>query len=218
MGAKCLFRIQINEYYNSAQVHKELQRRVEAHTGRRVGPWQVSAQQYGSKGNVRPPVVVFTTSEEPEKRYFLTGKHAIETDDGLSALLSKIPALTPTQSFMVKGIEYDLVDFTVRVGMVFEKSGPTSNVVEIGYLPCSIVDNCVGLITELMDKIAAPLVAPQDSRQDSQANAAAETNYEFRLVPDDFQKVEGLANTPFSMRHTAMLYSAMLYLNLFNKR
>mmetsp|Transcript_8372 Transcript_8372/g.37439 ORF Transcript_8372/g.37439 Transcript_8372/m.37439 type:complete len:200 (+) Transcript_8372:261-860(+) len=175
---------------------------------------------------------------------FLTGKHAIETDDGLSALLSKIPALTPTQSFMVKGIEYDLVDFTVRVvsfrgsrrgfgwrhdliavflydgyqGMVFEKSGPTSNVVEIGYLPCSIVDNCVGLITELMDKIAAPLVAPQDSRQDSQANAAAETNYEFRLVPDDFQKVEGLANTPFSMRHTAMLYSAMLYLNLFNKR
>jgi len=209
MGARCLFRIQIHEYYNSAQVHKELQRRVEAHTGRRVGRWQVSTQQYVSKGNVRPPIVVFTTSEEPNSRYLLTGKHVIATDDGLSALLSKIPALTPKQSFMVKGTEYDLVDFTVRVGMVFEKSGPTSPVVEIGYLPCSVVDNCVGLITELMEKIAAPLVAPQDSRQDSQATAAAETNYKFTLVADDFQKVEGLADMPFSMRHTALLYLIM---------
>mmetsp|Transcript_3719 Transcript_3719/g.11091 ORF Transcript_3719/g.11091 Transcript_3719/m.11091 type:complete len:217 (+) Transcript_3719:201-851(+) len=210
MGAKCLFTINGDEK-SSSQASRELQRRVEAHTGRRVGQWSASSIKYHSRGNVRQPAIyVFKTSEESDSCFVATGTTVIEADDGFTALMEKIQWTSLKAPKSVRGLEYDLADFRLRVGMYHINNNSAVAIVEIEYRPCSVVKDCNKLITELMEKIASPLVAQPDSGQDSQANAAADMSFGFTPVTEDFDKYADINSRSFTAKHSALLYLRLM--------
>lgn len=103
------------EKTKASQAERELQRRVEAHTGRRISDWKASCTSYLPRDANRQPVVVAVLSEKPYSRFVATGKTITETDHGFDALLDKVKSYTRKSQAYAKGVEYDLADFRTRV-------------------------------------------------------------------------------------------------------
>lgn len=190
---------------------REIIRRVEAHTGRKVGDWQVSSAVYATPDKKRPQIEVFSFSDVESKRYILFNSVVTEADPGFEQFMKKMSAYQHRYTRVIKGTEYDFVDFCVRVGLTFDRhTAPTGVVVEIEYRPCPMAADCELLIAELMEKIAAPLVPPPQTNGDASISAAATTAYNYNRVECDMSKVNITDFCPFSMRSAAILYAKLL--------
>lgn len=196
---------------------RELVRRVEAHTGRKTGAWDVQYSQYSASGK-RPPLELLYSTETPDRRVAMFGTRVLEAEDGLSTQLQKLAAYAPRVVRSLRGAEYDFVDFRVRVGLIMDRAASGSGVaVEIEYAPCQVATDCTALISELMDRIAAALVPPPQAGQDSQATKAASTNFRFVRVDVDFAKYLPKESKFFTIRHSMLLYR-QLFADLANDK
>lgn len=192
-------------------VQREIIRRVEAHTGRRTGNWEVTISSHSSPDKKRPTIQIITLSSQPKRIYILAGIILTDTEPAFVALMRKISAYAPKTSRSVRGVLYDFADFGVAVGMSFDKHGsPTGVIVEIEYRPCAATSECEQLIGDLMEKIAAPLVPPPQASQDPAVSVAATTAYNYGRVMLDGKKVAAKDLVPFSTRTTALLYAKLL--------
>lgn len=204
-------------------VEREIIRRVEAHTGRKTGTWDVSVSFHAAPQRKRgasdqaqshPPIEIVSLSSQPKKIYLLAGNLIVETEPAFVPMMRKISIYAPKVSRSVRGATYDFVDFAVSVGMSFDKHGSaTGVVVEIEYRPCPITTECEKLIGELMEKIAAPLVPPPPpphATQDREVSAAATTAYNYTRVEVDSAKVSAKDLVPFSNVTSALLYAKLL--------
>lgn len=190
---------------------REIIRRVEAHTGRKVGDWQVSSTVYATPDKKRSQIEVVSFSDIGSKRYVLFNSIVTETDPGFEQFMKKMSAYQHRYTRMIKGSEYDFVDFCVRVGLAFDRhTAPTGVVVEIEYRPCPMATDCELLIGELMEKIAAPLVPPPQMNGDASISAAATTAYNYKRVECDTSNVNAKDFCPFSLRSAAILYAKLL--------
>ncbi len=200
-----LFKVLL-ENTTAAIAEREIVRRVEAHTGRRTGSWEVQYAQYATPDK-RPTLEILSSSENPERRVVMFGPRVLEGEEALPTQLQKLATYSPRAMRTIRGAEYDFVDFRVRVGLVFDKNNAASGVaVEIEYAPCLVADDCTALITELMERIAASLVPPPQAGQDSLATKAATTNFKFSRVEVDFKKHLQLEKPYFTLRHSMLLY------------
>lgn len=184
---------------------------MEAHTGRKVGEWQVTFAVYATPDKKRPQIEVMSFSDIDSKRYILFNSIVTETDPGFEQFMKKMSAYDHRLTRTIKGNEYDFVDFCVRVGLAFDRhNAPTGVVVEIEYRPCPMAADCELLIAELMEKIAAPLVPPPQTNGDVSINAAATTAYSYRRVECDMSRVNVKDFCPFSLRSASILYAKLL--------
>lgn len=190
---------------------REIIRRVEAHTGRKVGDWEVSSAMYAMADKKRPPIEVVSFSDVESRLFVLVNSVLTETDHGFLQVVRKISAYQPRLMRTIKGSEYDFVDFCVRVGLAFDRhNAATGVVVEIEYRPCPVTEDCERLIGELMERIAAPLVPPPQTGTDPSVNVAATTAYSYKRVELEAAKVPKDDLMPFSNRTGALLYAKML--------
>lgn len=210
MGAKCLYNIGLERGAGPAAVEKELVRRVMAHTGRRVGAWEVTCTAMNAADKKRPSLEIVSMSDALERRFVVSQGMVSEVGEGFPSLLKKVSKYEQRSSRAVRGAAFDFVDLIVRVGLSFDKGAPSGVVFEIEYLPCNYADDCADLVREFMSKIAAPLVPPPQAGQDSSVNDAASTCYTYERVTADMAKL--LPNEPraFSHRHAAVLYVKLL--------
>lgn len=194
----------------AAMAEREIVRRVEAHTGRKVGPWEVSCALFTVPDKKRESMVIATLSEVPERRFILTHGVITEAGAGFPALVRKMSASVPKMTQTIRGAEYDFVDFCVRVGLSFDRHNAACGVVvEIEYRPCLVAPDCADLIGELMERIAAPLVPPPQAGQDPIANAAATTAFTYKRIEVDPEGPPKDTGT-FSSRSSALLYIKLL--------
>lgn len=152
-----------------------------------------------------------TLPDVPNRIYFISPPLVTEADPALIPLMRRICSYTPKFNLCARGEQYDFVDFSVRVGMSFDRHGSAKRViVEIEYQPCSFADDCENLIAELMQRIAAPLVPPPQVNQDPGVGAAAGTTYKCDRVQIDANIYNPKDLTPFSYRSEALLYAKLL--------
>lgn len=192
-------------------VEREIVRRVEAHTGRKSGRWEVVVSVYGPEEKKRAPIEAVTFSDVKNRVFILLPSMVTEVEPSMLPLMSKISPFKLRTKRAVRGDEYDFEDFCVRVGVSFDRhNSPAGVVVEIEYRPCGSVAQCGGLITELMELIVAPLVPPPHPGQDPSINAAATNQYTYEAVKLDEKKVPPTDLNPFSHRTSAWLYASLL--------
>lgn len=159
----------------------------------------------------RPPLEIISTSEVPERRAVIMSGNLLEVEDGFPSLIQKLAAYSVKATRSIKGAEYDFVDFKVRVGLSFDKNNaPNGVAVEIEYAPCLVVDDCQGLIMELMERIAAALVPPPQAGQDSLATKAATTKFSYKRVEVDVKKMLPREGAYFSVKQSMLLYKKLL--------
>lgn len=189
---------------------REIMRRVEAHTGRNRGKWEVDVAEYGpAQDKTKRPVHAVTFSDTTSVFLVLAPKTVTEVEKSMLNIMRKISPFQSRIKRSVRGNEYDFEDFRVRVGLSFDRHGNSSGVVvEIEYLPCNTVSECEGLINVLMARIAAPLVPPPQASQDFAVNEAATTSYSYNKVKLDEQV--RITETPAVLNRIA----ALLYANL----
>lgn len=191
-------------------VEREIIRRVEAHTGRKVGTWQVALALHATPDKKRPTVEIVTLPEV-DKMFVISNNLITEAETPFVSLIRKISTYAQKSSRQIKGTEYDFVDFAVKVGMSFDKHGSTKGVVvEIEYRPCPVTADCEQLIGELMERVAAPLVPPPQAGQDPAVSVAATTAYNFMRIEVDPKKFNVKDLVPFTKRTEALLYAKLL--------
>lgn len=210
MGAKCLFSIGLERGTGPAGVEKELVRRVMAHTGRRLGNWEVTCTAMTAADRKRPMLEIVSMSSALERRFVVSEGMVAEVGEGFPALLKKIPKYEQRSTRAIRGATFDFVDLVVSVGLSFDKGSPAGVVVEIEYRPCEYSEDCAELVEELMGKIAAPLVPPPQAGQDSSVNDVASTCYTYERVTADMAKLLPKEPRAFSHRHAAVLYVKLL--------
>lgn len=186
-----------------------MERRIQAHTGRRTGVWEVSCAAFGVSDKKKPPIHVVSTSDTPGQRIVVTSEMVVEVGEGFSPLLRKISRYEQRSLRSVRGHTYDFVDLVIRIGHSFDKSSPVDVVVEIEYRPCLIVEDCESLVDEMMKRITAPLIPPQVG-QDRMANAVAAQAYTFERVIVDVSKALPGNSPLYSDRHAALHYIKVL--------
>lgn len=210
MGAKCIYDIAI-ENSSPSMAEREIIRRVEAHTGRRVDDWQISCSIYSTTDKKRPSLEVVSFSDVESKLYTRFNGMIMESDHGFLNVIRKMSGYQVRSTRTIKGTEYDFVDFCVRVGLVFDRhTSPKGVVVEIEYRPCPVTVDCERLIGELMERIAAPLVPPPQTSGDPSVSAAATTAYNYNRLELDMARVNPKDLSPFSHRTAAILYAKLL--------
>eukprot|EP00177_Eucheuma_denticulatum_P002075 GFKZ01003710.1.p1 GENE.GFKZ01003710.1~~GFKZ01003710.1.p1 ORF type:complete len:212 (-),score=28.94 GFKZ01003710.1:279-914(-) len=210
MGAKCIYDIAI-ENTSASMAEREIIRRVEAHTGRRVDRWEVSCSLYSSNDKKRPALEIVSFSDVSSKLFTRFKGMVMESDQGFLNVVRKMSGYQLRSTRLIKGAEYDFVDFRVRVGVVMDRHGiPKGVVVEIEYRPCPVTADCERLIGELMERIAAPLVPPPQTSGDPAVSAAATTAYNYNRVELDVSTVNPKDLNPFSHRTAAILYAKLL--------
>lgn len=193
-----------------AMAQREIIRRVEAHTGRKVGDWEVSSAMYVMTDKKRPPIEIVSFSDVEGRIFVLVNSVLTEMDQSFLQVIKKISAYQLRGTRTIKGSEYDFVDFCVRVGLAFRQQTPTGVIVEIEYRPCPVTDDCERLIGELMERIAAPLVPPPQTSGDHSVSVAATTAYNYKRVEVDAAKAPKDDLVPFSNRSAALLYAKLL--------
>lgn len=193
-----------------ATVEREIVRRVKAHTGRRCDLWEVSCAVLTDVDRRRPQLDLVHMSEAPDRRFVVTEGLVAEVGVGFPQLVKKVSRYEQRTLRTIRGSAYDLGDFCVRVGLSFEKASPAGVVVEIEYRPCTFASECKGLVNELMEKFASPLVPPPQISQDPNANAAATSAYKYSPVAADVSNVLPGENTEYSLRYAAVLYVKLL--------
>jgi TATA-binding related factor (TRF) of subunit 20 of Mediator complex len=181
---RSLYNVRIEGNATPASVEKEVVRRVRAHTGRRTGAWEVSLAILATPDKSAPTLAVVTLSDVPGRRFVLSPSTLLvaEVGDSFPSMLKKLSSYAPRSTRVVRGAAYDFADLVVRVGISFDRGAPAGVVVEIEYRPCADVGACASLVTELMDRIAAPLVPPPLAGQDPSASAAATAAYAYERV------------------------------------
>ncbi len=209
-----LFQIQVESTTTASIAERELVRRVEAHTGRRISQWEVTYSLYGpatgsEKRNVLESV---TSTETPNRVVLISNTRVVESEDTFCAFqLGKLATYKQRSTRMIRGVAYDFVDFVVRVGLVFDRHNSASGVaVEIEYAPCAVVDDCAELIKELMERIATALVPPPQAGHETMAAKAAATTFRFAPVVVDFKQYFTTEKPFFTLRHSMLLYRKLL--------
>ena len=105
---------------------RELVRRVEAHTGRKIGPWEVTYALHIC--DKRAPIELLSTTEMPDRRVAMMGRSILDSDGSFAALIPRLAGYACKATRTIRGSEYDFVDFKVRVGMTFDKNNVPSGV------------------------------------------------------------------------------------------
>ncbi|KAI0561530.1 Mediator complex subunit Med20 [Gracilaria domingensis] len=192
-------------------VQREIIRRIEAHTGRKSSTWQVTVSIHTTPDKKRPSIELVTLPDVTNRVYIISPPLVTEAEPAVTALLRRISPYVPKVSRSARGWEYDFVDFSVRVGMSFDRhGGATGVVVEVEYRPCSYTADCESLIAELMERIAAPLVPPPQANSDPGISAAATTPYNYNRIEIDSKKFIEKDLVPFSQRTEALLFAKLL--------
>lgn len=191
---------------------RELVRRVEAHTGRKIGVWEVTYSLYVHQGgDKRVGMETVVSSEKRGVRVLMMGSRVVEAEDGFIGQLQKLADYRTKSTRSIRGVAYDFVDFVVRVGLAFDRNNNASGVVvEIEYAPCVIVDDCSQLIAELMERIASQLVPPPQAGHESLATKAASTTFRYTAVHVDFKRYIASEKPFFGLRHSMLLYRQLL--------
>lgn len=189
---------------------REIIRRVEAHTGRKVGSWDVSSTAFVMTDKKRPPIDMISFSDVEGRLFVLVNSVLTEMDQTFMQVVRKISAYQPRGVRTIKGSAFDFGDFCVRVGLAFRQHSATGVVVEIEYRPCPVTDDCERLIDELMERIAAPLVPPPQTSGDPSVSVAATTAYSFKRVDSEGTNWCKDDMVPFSNRTAALLYAKLL--------
>ncbi|CAN8072155.1 unnamed protein product [Agarophyton chilense] len=210
MGAKCVYDI-ATEGTSPAMVQREIIRRIKAHTGRQTGSWQVTVSIYTNPDKTRPPIELVTLPDVANRQYIISPPLVTEAEPTIAVLLHRISTYAPKVNRAARGSEFDFVDFSVRVGMSFDRhGGATGVVVQVEYRPCSYTADCESLIAELMERIAAPLVPPPQASSDPGISAAATTAYNYNRIEVDVKKFNEKDLMPFSKRTEALLFAKLL--------
>lgn len=207
---RSLYNVAVENNAIPATVLKEIERRIQAHTGKRIATWEVSCAMMGTADKKKPPLHIISTSEAPGQRFVVTNGILAEVGEGFPQVLRKISRYEQRSVRAVRGHVYDFIDLYVRTGLSFDKGSPVGVVVEVEYRPSLFVDDCANLMSELMSRITAPLISPPHAGQDPSANAAATTAYSFERVTVDIGAT--LPDEPilFSHRHASLLYMKLL--------
>ncbi|PXF47959.1 Mediator of RNA polymerase II transcription subunit 20 [Gracilariopsis chorda] len=210
MGAKCVYDIS-TEGKSPAMVEREIIRRIEAHTGRRLTSWQVTVSFHTNPDKKRPTIEIVSLPDIKDRVFLISPPLVTEAQPTLVPLLRRISNYSPKYNRSARGLQFDFVDFLVRVGMSFDRhGGATGVVVQIEYRPCSYTADCERLIAELMERIAAPLVPPPQANHDPGISAAATTSYNYTRVDVDATKFNDKDLMPFSHRTEALLFAKLL--------
>lgn len=219
MGARTVFRVKV-ERNSTAQVERELIRRVEGQAGRPLGSWEVSVVMLAPAEKSRPPmhVVALPNDADPpaNRRFLLVTQPGaltsiISSDEELPNLLSKVSRYAQKSVRSVRGRAFTLGDFRVRVGIMFDKNAAAGVCVDIEYLPVSSTSMCVDLAVDMMKRICAPLMAPIDKASDAAVKAVAALEFQYGLVVCDMRKhLPPEQIDDFSETHIALLYRALL--------
>lgn len=205
--------MQVDNNTTPSIAERELVRRVEAHTGRKIGAWEVTYSLYTPQvSDKRPALETVVSTEMPNVRVLIMGTRVVEAEDIFLAQLGKLADYRPKSARTIRGVAYDFVDFIVRVGLAFDRNNNASGVVvEIEYAPCSVVEDCSLLIEELMVRIAAALVPPPQAGHELMAAKAATTNFRFSPVSVDFKRYAPASDKPyFKLNHSMLLYRKLL--------
>jgi TATA-binding related factor (TRF) of subunit 20 of Mediator complex len=205
-----LYNIAIDRTTSPAAVEREVVRRIKAHTGLRLAPWEVSCVVMVPPEKGRAQMDIVYLSEAGDRRYVLCDGTVAEVGEGFQQVLQKVTKYEQKAVRLIRGSAYEFGDFCVRAGLSFDKGSPVGVVVEIEYRPCAYVEQCAALIGELMERIAAPLVPPPHAGQDPSTIAAANSSYTCERVSVDIAKLLPDDPPAFSLRHAAMLYVKLL--------
>lgn len=165
-----------------------------------------------SSSDKRTPMEAVTSSETPGRVVLVVGQRVVESESSFCDVqLKKLATYNVKSTKTIRGLVYDFVDFVVRVGLLFTKNNEPSGVaVEIEYAPCSVVDDCAGLIGELMGRIAASLVPPPQAGNETMAAKAATMSFNFSPVAVDYKKYFANDKPFFTARHAMLLYRKLL--------
>lgn len=260
-----MYQIHLESGTTASIAERELVRRVEAHTGRKVGNWEVKYSVFGPTSDKRTPtsanagggnatsnannsngngtgnnnnsgsggminLEAISSSETDGRIVLVAGTRVVEAESSFCSVgqlrkLSNYSTLKATRT--IRGVVYNFVDFIVRIGSIY-----TPNVVgiacEIEYLPCTVIEDCIETIHELMYRLASNLVPPPEASQETLAAKAATTNLKFTNVTVDLKKFlpnettacgkggtggnsnSGKHHAQFTIRHCMLLYRKLL--------
>lgn len=192
-------------------VEREIVRRIEAHTGRKSGRWEVAVSVYGPEEKKRAPIEAVTFSDVKDRVFILLPSVVTEVEPAMLSLMTKISPYKLRVKRAVRGDEFDFEDFCFRVGVSFDRhNSPAGVAVEVEYRPCIALSECEGLILELMGRIVAPLVPPPHLGQDPSVSAAATTQYAYKTIKLDDKKVRPSDVHPYSHRTSALIFAKLL--------
>ena len=188
----------------AVQAERDLTRRILTHRGERSNVWEVTCTTWQHAERKRDSIHTITTTEVPDLCYIISVNIISSANAQFLQLLPKITGQQQKSTVIIKGAEYDLKDFRVRIGRVYEKQNPTHVVVEVEYRPCVVVDECASLLQDFLDLF---LRAP--SRRDD-ASQMEQTTYHASRVLVDYRKTILKEKDIFSLKHAACLYVKLL--------
>ena len=123
--------------------------------------------------NSEQPATVFSILEHSEKKTTFT------SDTLFDLLLLKLSNVYSKKlRIESKGPCFEIGDFIVKLGIVSVTGSSKGVLVEVEYLPCQVVQNCWGLITEFMQGFLGSQVSNQPSQY-------LKSRFTANYVPDD---------------------------------
>lgn len=203
-----MFKVITDPESGAVQAERDLAKRAEAHRATRAGQWEVACTIWQHPERKTNNVEVITTTEASDRCLVASGGQVTNAGADFVQLMPRISGLQQKTPIIIKGVEYDMKDFRVRIGRVFEKQNPMHVVIEIEYRPCLIVEECQGLIHEMLDFFLKPQKSGHGETQQPQQND--DRFYQASRVMMDFKKTPLKDRPFFSLKHAAHLYIKLL--------
>jgi len=186
------------------QALAEMQKRVEQLQGKKVAAWGVTCSLYVAKPPPAPTakgqhhlsrvdtakeLVLINFDDVPKKAYLLAKDSVLEADKEISLILEKTKLYLVKHTIEVKGHQYVMGDFVVKIGNVFLKDSAKGSVMEIEYCPSVLPNQSHKVMNELL-----ALLGPFET----------EVNpiFDFSATPSPLPEV-------YSPHHTAVQFSVL---------
>lgn len=133
--------------------------------------------------------------DDPQRRVHIVADSTIlEGDANMAIILEKTNLYQTRQTISIKGFQYELGDFSIRLGNLSLSAHARAVVVEVEYRPCLQTNKCMRLISEFVGAVLGPL-------------EQAPAQFLASIIRDDIDWASvGLSTTTYSARHTAYQY------------
>jgi len=186
MGVVVLQSYPVPHDKSAAQVIEVIQKRIANLGAHHRGQFLVDCETYFSSpslGGLQRTLHVLHNSEQPATVFSVlehSDKKTTFTSDTLFDLLLLKLSNVYSKKLRIesKGPCFEIGDFIVKLGIVSVSGSSKGILVEVEYLPCQVVQNCWGLITEFMQGFLGSVVS-------NQVPPYLKSRFTANYVPDD---------------------------------
>ncbi|KAL6067456.1 mediator complex subunit Med20 [Balamuthia mandrillaris] len=177
MGVKCVF-----PFSRDPQALGEMKQRVERLRGKKVGDWSLYCTLYlhesakepslpetiskelyllreelfpssSSSSSLENDSAPSSSSSSTNKCYLMLQGNILEAGLEMQSIIKKAKLYKPRQTVHIKGFQYEIGDFGVKIGSIMLGNNNKGVVVEVEYRPCLTPNQCQGILNEFIGNL-----------------------------------------------------------------